>query len=224
MIPLHWLHRCDALVLMLAVGATSGCINSEKFTSGRMPYGSADQLAATTPRDPFLTGNTAPPREQRMAATASTTQPTSYAAAASAPTGPAPNYGMPASPPQLQAPQYAMHAQPAGTPMTDLRQAAYTPSEGNPFNSPQAASAVSQPMPPQRPGTSSGSAIEQISYEMPVRMPAGAVYEANPFAEVEGQPTAAYPVSSPQMGATDAWQPNPSSSRGFAGTEFLPPR
>ncbi len=206
MIRLHRLRRCESLVLMLSVGAASGCINSEKFTSGRLPYGSADSLAATAPRDPFLTGGAAPSNEQRIAATASTTQP-------SALTAPASQFAaMPASVPQMQAsqmqasqmqaqqmqaPQYAMHAAQAGAPMTDMRQAAYTPSEGNPFNTSPTAPLGSPQMSPQMlpqnasqlHAAPSGSAIEQISYEMPVGMPAGPAYEANPFAEVQGQPS-----------------------------------
>lgn len=228
------LRRRPCLVLMLAVATSSGCINSEKFTSGRLPYGTADGLAAHAPHDPFLTGGAAQPNEQHVASTAPTTEPMNYAAAASVPTNPAQNYAaMPSGtsqmqPAQMQPPQYAMHAAPAGAPMTDMRQTAYTPSEANPFNMSPSASSASQPMPSQMPASPTGSAIEQISYEMPVDMPAEAVYDENPFAEVQGQPIAAdqkpLPQIQPMHVATDAWQPSATSSSGFAGNEFLPPQ
>ena len=113
---LHWLRRCEAFTLMLAVGATSGCINSDKFTSGRLPYGGGDQLAASSPRDPFLAGGSQRPSETSVAASSPTAQPMSYGTSPNAPYYAAvqnaglqsPQYAMEGAAPQ--APQYAMHA------------------------------------------------------------------------------------------------------------------
>jgi hypothetical protein len=231
---------------MLAVAASSGCINSDKFTSGRLPYGAADGLAATAPRDPFLTGGTASQNEPRVAATTPTTQTSALANSASQfaamPAGqmstqqmlapPVPAQQLPAQ--TLPQAYYLNSAESAGTPVTDVRQTAYTPSEANPFNaSPAAAPMTPQMSPPMSPQNTphpvpSDSAIEQVSYEMPVGMPGEAVYEENPFAEVQGQPIAAdqrpLPQIQPMHGATDAWQPSPISSNNFAGDEFLPPQ
>lgn len=268
---LHWLRRYDAFVLMLAIGATSGCINSDKFTSGRLPYGgSADGLAASSPRDPFLTGGSQQPNATGVASATPGAQPTNYDGSPNAPyyaavqnansqapqypTQPGalqpqqfagqvdpsqiPQYAMHANSPQAQpyampagAPQpqqYAMNGVPAGAPMADMRQVSYTPSADNPFNVPPSAPPASQPMPPQMQGSPSGSSIEQISYEMPVGMPAGAVYEANPFAEVQGTAdVSTYQQAMPQiqpMNGADAWQPSTSSASGYAGEGFLPPQ
>jgi hypothetical protein len=221
------------LVLSLAVGSSVGCVNSQQFTGGRLPYGS--QLASAAPRDPFVTADQSKPNEATRIADASQMRPSSPQQGYYDDTTGMPNsFAAPGSPTPMGASPQMAYASNEVLPQASqpaMRQTAYVPTRSdNPFATSPAPTGRPQIGSPPMSPPAMASPIEQISYEMPAGEPAG-ISADDPFAEVSGQPASRArtmqmppPQIVPMNGTADAWQPSVSSSENWSGDGFLPPQ